>query len=76
MSTIHACTIGETHVLFHSHQVMVVGPVDVGKSTISKMLLNYAVRMGRHPCYVDLDVGQVSQYMGSSTNGRLSVETC
>lgn len=27
--------------------VMVVGPTDVGKSTVCKLLLNYAVRMGR-----------------------------
>lgn len=38
--------------------VMVVGPTDVGKSTLCKLLLNYAVRMGRRPIHVDLDVGQ------------------
>lgn len=38
--------------------VMVVGPVDVGKSTVCRILLNYAVRQGRRPIYVDLDVGQ------------------
>lgn len=38
--------------------LMVVGPCDVGKSTLCKLLLNYAVRMGRRPIYVDLDVGQ------------------
>lgn len=37
---------------------MVVGPGDVGKSTLVKLLLNYAVRMARRPIYVDLDVGQ------------------
>ena len=36
-----------------------VGPVDVGKSTLCQLLLNYAVRMGRRPVFVDLDVGQV-----------------
>lgn len=40
--------------------VMVVGPQDVGKSTLCKILLNYAVRMGRRPIFVDLDVGQGS----------------
>lgn len=42
--------------------VMVVGPCDVGKSTLCRMLLNYAVRMGRRPIYVDLNVehGHVS----------------
>ena len=38
--------------------VMIVGPTDVGKSSVTKMLLNYAVRVGRRPVYVDLDVGQ------------------
>ncbi|KAL7296659.1 protein CLP1 homolog [Trichogramma pretiosum] len=38
--------------------LMVVGPCDVGKSTLCRLLLNYAVRMGRRPIYVDLDVGQ------------------
>ncbi len=33
---------------------MVVGPSDVGKSTLSRLLLNYAVRIGRRPLYVDL----------------------
>ena len=37
---------------------MVVGPCDVGKSTLCRLLLNYAVRMARRPIYVDLDVGQ------------------
>jgi polyribonucleotide 5'-hydroxyl-kinase len=37
---------------------MIVGPTDSGKSTLSKILLNYAVRAGWAPCFVDLDVGQ------------------
>lgn len=37
---------------------MVVGPADVGKSTLCRLFLNYAVRLGRRPIYVDLDVGQ------------------
>ena len=37
---------------------IVVGPTDVGKSTVTRILLNYSVRMGRRPIYVDLDVGQ------------------
>ncbi|XP_066911725.1 protein CLP1 homolog [Clytia hemisphaerica] len=41
-------------------RVMICGPVDVGKSTLSRILLNYAVRMGRRPLFVDLDVGQGS----------------
>ena len=51
------------HIIINSNlcftlQVMVVGPTDVGKSTVCQLLLNYAVRMGRRPVYVDLDVGQ------------------
>jgi len=38
--------------------VMVVGPGDVGKSTLCRLLCNYAVRRQRTPLYIDLDVGQ------------------
>lgn len=38
--------------------VMIVGPMDVGKTTLCRIFLNYAVRLGRRPIYVDLDVGQ------------------
>ena len=38
---------------------MITGPVDVGKSTLCRILLNYAVRLGRRPIYCDLDIGQV-----------------
>lgn len=37
---------------------MVVGPADVGKSTVCRLLLSYAVRVGRRPTLVELDVGQ------------------
>lgn len=37
---------------------LIVGPCDVGKSTVSKIFLNYAVRQGRTPIFVDIDVGQ------------------
>ena len=40
-------------------RVMVVGPTDVGKSTLCSLLVNYAVRCGRSPVFADLDVGQV-----------------
>ncbi len=36
-----------------------MGPTDVGKSTLSRILCTYAVRMDREPCMVDVDVGQV-----------------
>ena len=39
--------------------MLVVGPTDVGKSTLCTILANYAVRLGRSPVLADLDVGQV-----------------
>ncbi|KAL8576254.1 hypothetical protein ACOMHN_006177 [Nucella lapillus] len=39
-------------------RVLVVGPTDVGKSTVCRLLINYAVRRGRSPILADLDVGQ------------------
>lgn len=41
-------------------RVMVVGPTDVGKTTVCRVLLNCAVRLGRRPTLVELDVGQSS----------------
>ncbi|KAB0804028.1 hypothetical protein PPYR_00998 [Photinus pyralis] len=52
---------------------MVVGPGDVGKSTVSRILLNYAVRMGRRPLFIDLDVGQ-GQISVPGTIGALLIE--
>ncbi|GFS36099.1 protein CLP1 homolog [Trichonephila inaurata madagascariensis] len=39
---------------------LIVGPKDVGKTTLCHFLLNYAVRSGRCPLFIDLDVGQNS----------------
>jgi polyribonucleotide 5'-hydroxyl-kinase len=52
---------------------MVVGPTDVGKSSLCKLLLNYAVRLGRRPIFVDIDVGQ-GQISVPGTIGALLVE--
>jgi polyribonucleotide 5'-hydroxyl-kinase len=41
-------------------RVLVAGPVDSGKSTLTQILLNYALRLGEKPTHVDLDVGQNS----------------
>lgn len=38
--------------------VVVVGPTDAGKSTLVRILSNYAVRAGWQPTVADLDVGQ------------------
>ncbi|KAJ2881547.1 Cleavage polyadenylation factor subunit clp1 [Coemansia aciculifera] len=36
-------------------RVMIVGPDDSGKTSLARTLINYAVRMGETPLYVDLD---------------------
>ncbi|KAI9032248.1 Pre-mRNA cleavage complex II protein Clp1-domain-containing protein [Hyaloraphidium curvatum] len=41
-------------------RVMVVGPSDVGKSTLARILLNYAVRNEQVPLFVDLDTNEGS----------------
>ena len=42
----------------HGPRAMVVGPTDAGKSTIARVLLNYAHRARWEATAVDLDVGQ------------------
>ncbi|ETI35332.1 hypothetical protein F441_18199 [Phytophthora nicotianae CJ01A1] len=39
-------------------RVLVCGPVDSGKSTLTQILANYALRLGEKPTLVELDVGQ------------------
>lgn len=41
-------------------RVIVVGPTDSGKSTLSRMLLSWAAKRGWKPTFVDLDIGQGS----------------
>ncbi|KAF9898770.1 Cleavage polyadenylation factor subunit clp1 [Lobosporangium transversale] len=41
-------------------KVLIVGPNDVGKTSLSKMLLSYALRQDRQPIYVDLDCSEGS----------------
>ncbi|XP_067125537.1 polyribonucleotide 5'-hydroxyl-kinase Clp1 [Centruroides vittatus] len=53
--------------------VLIVGPTDVGKSTLCRIILNFAVRIGRRPIFVDLDVGQ-GQISIPGTIGALLVE--
>lgn len=45
---------------FRGPRMLIAGPTDVGKSTLCRILCNYAVREGRTPLYVDLDIGQGS----------------
>lgn len=49
-----------TYLVIQGPRVIVVGPTDSGKSTLSKMLLSWAAKQGWKPTYVDLDIGQGS----------------
>ena len=44
--------------MIHKIATQVVGPTDVGKSSLCKLLLNYAVREGVAPTMVELDIGE------------------
>ncbi|KAJ4460834.1 putative Protein CLP1 [Paratrimastix pyriformis] len=39
-------------------RLVICGPVDSGKSSLSSILLGYATKRGRRPLFVDLDIGQ------------------
>lgn len=52
---------------------MVTGLPDVGKSTLCRMLVNWAARLGRTPILVDLDVGQ-NQVSVPGTIGKKNLE--
>ncbi|KAI3830998.1 hypothetical protein MKX03_019232 [Papaver bracteatum] len=41
-------------------RVIVIGPTDSGKSSLSAMLLSWAAKQGWKPTFVDLDIGQGS----------------
>lgn len=41
-------------------RVILLGPTDSGKSSLTRMLLNWGVRSGWEPTFVDLDIGQGS----------------
>lgn len=53
--------------------MLIVGPTDVGKSTLCRILVNYAVRLGRSPVMADIDVGQGSLGL-PGTIGAMVVE--
>ncbi|TKR78204.1 hypothetical protein L596_019052 [Steinernema carpocapsae] len=57
----------------HGPRVMLVGPVDVGKSSVCRILTNYAVRLGHTPIFVDVDVGQGNVSV-AGTIGAIMVE--
>jgi len=50
---------------------LVCGPASVGKSTLCRLLANYAVRLDRRPIYVDLDVTYGSISMPGSLGAML-----
>lgn len=53
-------------------RIMVVGPTDSGKSSLCRLLTNYAVRSSIQPVVIDLDLGQ-----GALTPpGTLSATVC
>lgn len=49
-----------TSLIVQGPRVIVVGPTDSGKSTLSRMLLSWAAKQGSKPTFVDLDIGQGS----------------
>ena len=57
---LHAQRDGALHGKCEPPRVMIVGPSDSGKSTLCKILLNYAVRAGKAPVFADVDIGQGS----------------
>lgn len=54
-------------------KIMIVGSSDVGKTSLCKILLNYAVKAGRSPLFVDLDTSQVENSQVVSFNTQASV---
>ncbi|CAP29409.2 Protein CBG09862 [Caenorhabditis briggsae] len=56
-------------------RLLLVGPQDVGKTTVSRILCNYSVRHGRTPILVDLDVGQNSVSVPGSVAALLVQKT-
>ena len=59
MYTLSLSIASPTHSPHTTFGVQLVGPTDAGKSTLAKILLNYAVRMGVAPLLVDLDIGKL-----------------
>ena len=47
---------------------MIVGPTDVGKSTLCRILCNYAAKIDQSPILVDIDVGQVRLCLPSASS--------
>ena len=43
-------------------RVLIVGPQECGKDSLSKILLNYSVKQSRTPLFVDIDTNLVCIY--------------
>ncbi|KAF7638856.1 hypothetical protein Mgra_00001665 [Meloidogyne graminicola] len=54
-------------------RLMITGPTDVGKTTLCRILCNYAVREGRTPLYIDLDIGQSFFLLLNGQVGSISI---
>jgi poly(A) polymerase len=54
-------------------RVMIVGPVDTGKTSLARVLLNYAVREGERPMLVDLDVSKTRHTLIAGSLGACAV---
>lgn len=46
-------------------RVLVIGPHDVGKTSLCKILMSYSLRQGGTPIYVSLDTSEVSDQIRS-----------
>ncbi|KAJ3068177.1 hypothetical protein HDU98_008673 [Podochytrium sp. JEL0797] len=57
-------------------RVMVLGPPDVGKTSVCKILMNYSVKMGHPQMYVDLDVTETSGLSLPGTMAASVVSRC
>ena len=54
-------------------RVMIVGPGDTGKTSLARVLLNYAVREGERPMLVDLDVSKTRHTLIAGSLGACAV---
>ncbi|KAJ2849481.1 Cleavage polyadenylation factor subunit clp1 [Coemansia brasiliensis] len=52
-------------------RVMIVGPDDSGKTSLARLLLSYAARMGERPLFVSLDPLEASVSMPSTISATL-----
>eukprot|EP00560_Eucampia_antarctica_P000519 CAMPEP_0197834594 /NCGR_PEP_ID=MMETSP1437-20131217/22997_1 /TAXON_ID=49252 ORGANISM="Eucampia antarctica, Strain CCMP1452" /NCGR_SAMPLE_ID=MMETSP1437 /ASSEMBLY_ACC=CAM_ASM_001096 /LENGTH=483 /DNA_ID=CAMNT_0043439415 /DNA_START=48 /DNA_END=1499 /DNA_ORIENTATION=+ len=58
-------------------RVLLVGPADSGKSSLVRILLAYAVKLGRSPLLVDLDVSQnMLSVPGTITASPITSDAC